>query len=184
MLCLALFVSYSSSSLLCVLLAVIEDVLAGYNCTIFAYGQTGTGKTYTMEGDFMHEPGSEIFENHAGIIPRAVHRIFERLDEVGEDYAVKVSFLELYNEELTDLIATTDANMDGEKKLRIFEDTNAKNSGIQIQNLEEVIVKNSAAVMDIMKVALDKRTSFATLLNQNSSRSHGVFTVTINTKEV
>ena len=71
---------------------VVHEVLEGFNCTVFAYGQTGTGKTHTMEGEIDH---AEL----KGIIPRAVEHIFETLKSREEtEYSVKVSFLELYNE--------------------------------------------------------------------------------------
>ena len=77
---------------------VVHEVLEGFNCTVFAYGQTGTGKTHTMEGQ-IDDPELK------GIIPRAVEHIFETLDARKEtEYSVKVSFLELYNEQLEDLL--------------------------------------------------------------------------------
>lgn len=85
---------------------LIKQVLRGYNCTVFAYGQTGTGKTYTMEGlkDF---EGSWADDPDAGIIPRSLVEIFEARDKGGFDkdcFQIKVSFLELYNEEIFDLL--------------------------------------------------------------------------------
>ena len=79
-----------------------DEVLQGFNGPIFAYGQTGTGKTYTMEG--LEWNGEALAEN-SGLIPRSVDRIFQQLQGLSKDnYAVKVSFLEIYNEELTDLL--------------------------------------------------------------------------------
>ena len=80
-----------------------DEVLRGFNATIFAYGQSGTGKTYTMEGGDWDGP--ELGEA-AGLIPRAVAHLFAQLAHLPqESYAVKVSFLEIYNEELVDLLA-------------------------------------------------------------------------------
>eukprot|EP00961_Rhodomonas_salina_P000450 6087-Rhodomonas_salina.1 len=77
---------------------VLDDVLTGYECTMFAYGQTGTGKTHTMEGDFMSE-------DNRGVIPRAAQAIFERLsNENFIEHTVKASYLEIYNEDLADLL--------------------------------------------------------------------------------
>jgi hypothetical protein len=73
--------------------------MKGFNCTIFAYGQTGTGKTFTMEGDSNDS-------KQAGMIPRAIRELFSILDDSGTEYSVKVSYLELYNEELRDLFAS------------------------------------------------------------------------------
>ena len=86
---------------------VVDEVLRGYSCTVFAYGQTGTGKTYTMEGvrreDGTLEAGADSAD--AGIIARAVRRVFAALERAPEDSHVKISFLEIYNERLDDLLA-------------------------------------------------------------------------------
>ncbi|XP_020205966.1 kinesin-like protein KIN-5C [Cajanus cajan] len=86
---------------------IVNEVLEGFNCTIFAYGQTGTGKTYTMEGECKKAksgPRGEL-PPEAGVIPRAVKQIFDTLESQNAEYSVKVTFLELYNEEITDLLA-------------------------------------------------------------------------------
>lgn len=81
---------------------MVEEVLQGFNGTIFAYGQSGTGKTFTMEGADWDGP---TLGHDAGVIPRTVVHIFNALANIPEDnYAVKVSFLEIYNEELFDLL--------------------------------------------------------------------------------
>jgi len=67
---------------------IVDETLAGFNCTIFAYGQTGTGKTHTMEGD-IHS------EENAGIVPRSVKAILEQLESSGAEFTIRVSFLEL-----------------------------------------------------------------------------------------
>lgn len=95
-----------------------QQVLAGYNCTIFAYGQTSTGKTFTMEGDTEVGPGGSLSER-AGMIPRAVAQIFKALEASHTtEYTVRVSCLELYNEELQDLLTNE------EKKLTIYNEQN------------------------------------------------------------
>ncbi|RRT78375.1 hypothetical protein B296_00001650 [Ensete ventricosum] len=86
---------------------IVNEVLEGFNCTIFAYGQTGTGKTYTMEGECRKAksgPKGQLPAD-AGVIPRAVKQIFDTLESQNAEYSVKVTFLELYNEEITDLLA-------------------------------------------------------------------------------
>ncbi len=86
---------------------LIKQVLQGYNCTVFAYGQTGTGKTYTMEG-LKDYGGSWEKDPDAGIIPRSLVDIFEARKKQGFDrdnFQIKVSFLELYNEEIFDLLS-------------------------------------------------------------------------------
>ena len=84
--------------------SIVEEVLEGFNCTIFAYGQTGTGKTHTMTGDIELAPAGGELGAGAGVIPRAIHQIFAYLDGIASEYSVKCSYLELYNEEITDLL--------------------------------------------------------------------------------
>jgi kinesin family protein 11 len=84
--------------------SIVEEVLEGFNCTIFAYGQTGTGKTHTMTGDIELDPAGGELAPGAGVIPRAIHQIFSYLDGIASEYSVKCSYLELYNEEITDLL--------------------------------------------------------------------------------
>ena len=88
---------------------LIPQVLEGYDCTVFAYGQTGTGKTYTMEG-FGQTKGSWADDPHAGLIPRSVSDLFDnlRMNNEATDYWVRVSFLEMYNEEIYDLLSRGD----------------------------------------------------------------------------
>jgi len=86
---------------------VVEEALRGYSCCIFAYGQTGTGKTFTMEGPRGADGSFDAENEHAGIIPRTVKRVFQSLDARGEgfEYVVRMSFLEIYNERLDDLLS-------------------------------------------------------------------------------
>ena len=103
--------------------------MAGYNCTVFAYGQTGTGKTFTMEGGEQRGEGGLTWDSDptSGIIPRACSQIFEKLKEADSlEYSVKVSFLELYNEEIFDLLS----GVDDTTKLRLYEDATKKGSVI------------------------------------------------------
>lgn len=153
---------------------MLEEVLMGYNCTLFAYGQTGTGKTYTMEGSLE----GTVFENpHAGIIPRALNQLFNLL-ESASDYSVRVSMLELYNEELNDLLGVDGLN----NKLRLFEDAKGRGS-VVIQGLEEVLVKNVKDVLNVLRRGAERRQTAGTLMNDKSSRSHCVFSITVHTKE-
>ena len=105
-------------------------VMEGYNCTVFAYGQTGTGKTFTMEGGNGKDDPGVTWETDptAGIIPRALAQIFDSLKEQSDnvEYSVKVSFLELYNEEIFDLLS----GVEDTSKLRLYEDAYKKGSVI------------------------------------------------------
>jgi kinesin family protein 11 len=95
---------------------VVDEVLRGFSCTVFCYGQTGTGKTYTMEGPKRADGGVETEGPDAGIIPRAIKRIFGTLPPEGEgcDWVVKVSFLEIYNEKLDDLLSADPSSFQSE----------------------------------------------------------------------
>eukprot|EP00096_Caligus_rogercresseyi_P016446 TRINITY_DN910_c0_g1_i2.p1 TRINITY_DN910_c0_g1~~TRINITY_DN910_c0_g1_i2.p1 ORF type:complete len:1078 (-),score=315.91 TRINITY_DN910_c0_g1_i2:356-3589(-) len=146
---------------------LIEQVMMGYNCTVFAYGQTGTGKTFTMEG----VPESP----KAGVVPRALNDLFDGLRvSAVKDYAIRVSYLELYNEEIFDLLSdVSDAS-----RLRLYEDAQKKGS-IIIQGLEELQVNSKEEVLRVLRKGSLKRQTAATLMNAKSSRSHTVFTVTV-----
>ncbi|KAJ8654209.1 hypothetical protein O0I10_010157 [Lichtheimia ornata] len=154
---------------------ILDEMLLGYNCTIFAYGQTGTGKTYTMEGDLEERDGG--FSSQAGIIPRAVTKLFETLDNQGADYSVKVSLIELYNEELRDLLGQSNDN----RALRIFEDQNGR--GVIVQGMEESLISSASEALDVMQRGNKNRSIAATRCNDKSSRSHCIFTLTVHIKE-
>lgn len=148
---------------------IIDEMLDGYNCTLFAYGQTGTGKTHTMEGALDTSP-------NAGIIPRAVNYIFNFLKERHAEHSVRLSFLELYNEQLGDLMVSAESST----KLRIVEDAR---KGVFCQNLEEVLVHDADEVFAHLREAVNRRQVAETLMNKASSRSHCVLTVTVHIKE-
>ncbi|KAJ3360592.1 kinesin motor protein cin8 [Allomyces arbusculus] len=152
---------------------MLEEVLAGYNCTVFAYGQTGTGKTYTMEGSLQEVDGQ--LTDDAGMIPRALFNLFELLDMASGESTVKVSCIELYNEELRDLLAPGDDL----PKIRLYEQKQVVN----LQGVQEVYVKSPADVHRVLREANEKRQIAATKLNQNSSRSHCVCTVSVVTRD-
>ncbi|XP_052126532.1 kinesin-like protein KIF11-A [Frankliniella occidentalis] len=159
---------------------LIDEVLSGYNCTVFAYGQTGTGKTFTMEGERSPNSSTVSWENDplAGIVPRTLSQLFDELRLLQVDFCVKVSFLELYNEELFDLLSPAEDTT----KLRIFEDGNKKGAVI-VHGLEEVSVQSKADVYQILEKGSLKRQTAATLMNAHSSRSHTVFSVTVHIRE-
>lgn len=154
---------------------ILDEVLNGFNCTIFAYGQTGTGKTYTMSGDITDTlPVPEA----AGIIPRVLHTLFARLgdDEADQaEHSVKCSFIELYNEELRDLLSTDDHT-----KLKIFDEANKNGrTTTLVQGMEESHVKSAARGLKLLRDGSLKRQVAATKCNDLSSRSHTVFTITV-----
>ncbi|CAO1356128.1 unnamed protein product [Diamesa serratosioi] len=157
---------------------LIEEVLAGYNCTVFAYGQTGTGKTYTMVGEEQPELSSSWEDiSNVGIIPRALNHLFDELRMMEVEFAMRVSYLELYNEELCDLLSTDDT-----VKIRIFDDVTKKGSVI-VQGLEEIPVRCKDDVYKLLAKGQERRKTAATLMNAQSSRSHTVFSILVHIKE-
>ena len=148
---------------------IVDSVLEGYNGTIFAYGQTGTGKTFTMEG-----AGSN--DKLKGIIPNAFDHVFRAI-ETSEDkeFLVRASFLEIYNEEIRDLLAKTPQN-----RLELKESVD---SGIYVKNLTSFVVKGVSEIGNVLAVGKKNRSVGTTLMNQDSSRSHSIFTVVIECSE-
>lgn len=162
---------------------IVEEVLEGFNCTIFAYGQTGTGKTFTMEGGERSSNDTANLEtNTAGVIPRAINHIFQSLEQTNTDYTVKCSFLELYNEETTDLLAVGAPQHQGHDpaKLRIMEDR----GGVVIHGLEEIAVRSERDIYTLLDRGSSQRKTAETLLNKQSSRSHSVFIITVHMREL
>ncbi|KAH6765604.1 P-loop containing nucleoside triphosphate hydrolases superfamily protein [Perilla frutescens var. hirtella] len=161
---------------------IVFEVLEGYNCTIFAYGQTGTGKTYTMEGGSRKKNGE--YPSDAGVIPRAVRQIFDILEAQHAEYSMKVTFLELYNEEITDLLAPEETSKFPEDKskkpIALMEDGKG---GVFVRGLEEEIVTTANEIYKILEKGSAKRRTAETLLNKQSSRSHSIFSITIHIKE-
>ncbi|KUI62027.1 Kinesin-like protein bimC [Cytospora mali] len=155
---------------------ILGEMLAGFNCTIFAYGQTGTGKTYTMSGDMAESLG--LLAPEAGIIPRVLQALFNKLDADGIENCVRCSFIELYNEELRDLL-TPDENA----KLKIYDDVSKKgHMSTMVQGVEERHITNAAEGIARLQEGSIRRQVAATKCNDLSSRSHTVFTITIHQK--
>ncbi|KAJ7172431.1 P-loop containing nucleoside triphosphate hydrolase protein [Mycena filopes] len=171
---------------------MLDEVVLGYNCTLFAYGQTGTGKTATSP----RRP-SGIPSANAGMIPRVLFRLFHHLESTASDFSVKISYVELYNEELRDLLATDLSAPTGTTQpmgmgkdnsapkategLKIFDD--ASKHGVFIQGLEEIAVKDSADALALLTKGSERRQIAATKFNDHSSRSHSVFSITVHIKE-
>ncbi|KAF3773191.1 putative kinesin-related protein [Nymphaea thermarum] len=148
---------------------IVNEVLEGFNCTIFAYGQTGTGKTYTMEGDSKKSKCGEL-PLDAGVIPRAVKQIFDTLESQRAEYSVKVTFLELYNEEITDLLAPEELSKvtleeKQKKPLLLMEDGKG---GVLVRGLEEEIVTSASEIFSLLERGSAKRRTAETLLNKQS----------------
>ena len=148
---------------------VIDGSLAGFHGTIFAYGQTSSGKTHTMRGT-PHEPG---------IIPLAVHDIFARIAaDQTRRYEVRVSFLEIYNEEIIDLLANPSTHP---PRLSVQE---SKEAGVVVVGLAEESVDGAVAAMTHIAEGEARRKVGATQMNAHSSRSHTLFRMTIESTPV
>src|SRR6195952_3273084 len=149
----------------------VDDILNGYNGTVFAYGQTGAGKSYTMMGsDIDNDEGR-------GVIPRIVEQIFTSiLSSPGNiEYTVRVSYMEIYMERIRDLLAPQNDN------LPIHEE---KNRGVYVKGLLEIYVSSVQEVYEVMRRGGSARAVAATNMNQESSRSHSIFVITITQKNV
>ncbi|VFQ94815.1 unnamed protein product [Cuscuta campestris] len=153
---------------------LVDDALEGYSCTVFAYGQTGTGKTYTMEGEVGKEKNGELKKN-AGVIPRAVEQIFKKLESEKAEYTMKVTFIELYNEEITDLLSSPE---DEEPKtaVKLMEDGK---SAVFIRGLQEETVYSEDEIYRILEDGSAKKHTAETLLNKQSNRSHSIFSIAV-----
>ncbi|CAF0743438.1 unnamed protein product [Rotaria sp. Silwood1] len=165
---------------------IVDEVLKGYSSTIFAYGQTGSGKTHTMLGKFPMDKTSKdtvstymtMLESETGIMPRAIHHIFQGLQRQYIDYTVKITFLELYNEELTDLLA--DVTNEQPEKIKIYEDKDKTNT---IIGATEAICETPFDALKVLIKGAQRRQTAETLMNASSSRSHSIFTMTVTMKD-
>jgi kinesin family member 3B len=148
---------------------IVESSILGYNGTIFAYGQTGTGKTFTMEGeDNPHE--------NRGIIPRSFEQIFYAVEQnPNTEFLIRVSFLEIYNEEIHDLLSK-----DAGTKLDVKE---KQDSGFYVKDLNLFIVKGIEEMKDVMASGRRNRHTGQTNMNRDSSRSHSIFSIVIERSE-
>ncbi|KAK0211185.1 kinesin domain-containing protein [Desarmillaria ectypa] len=163
---------------------LISRFVEGFNCTILAYGQTSSGKTFTMTGmDLDADPSDP--GNGMGIIPRAVSTIFLRARQLKEErgtawnYSIKGSFIEIYNEDLIDLLSMDDT-VGGRREVQIRED---KDGHIIWGGLREVNVKNSGEVMNLLRKGTSIRRTNETDMNAQSSRSHAIFSLTLTQKK-
>ncbi|CEF59819.1 Kinesin, motor domain and P-loop containing nucleoside triphosphate hydrolase domain-containing protein [Strongyloides ratti] len=142
---------------------LVENVVEGYNGTVFAYGQTGSGKTFSMQGN-------DKISSQIGIVPRSFEHIFDAVATTTDSkFIVKVSYVEIYNEDLKDLLSN-DKNL----KLEIKE--NPEN-GVYVSGLSMHIVHNIGDCQKLIQQGNSNRHVGATLMNNDSSRSHSIFTL-------
>ena len=150
-------------------LPLLDNAFQGYNNCIFAYGQTGSGKSYSMMG----------YGEEAGVIPNICRNMFERIEEMGQNdknmtCTVEVSYLEIYNERVRDLLnPATKGNL----KVREHPST-----GPYVEDLAKLVVRSFLEIDNLMDEGNKARTVAATNMNETSSRSHAVFTLTLTQK--
>ncbi|KAK7884351.1 hypothetical protein WMY93_027474 [Mugilogobius chulae] len=149
---------------------IVKDVLGGYNGTIFAYGQTSSGKTHTMEGK-LHDP------HQMGIIPRIAEDIFNHIFAMDEnlEFHIKVSYFEIYMDKIRDLLDVTKTN------LSVHED---KNRVPFVKGCTERFVSSPDEVMDVIDEGKANRHVAVTNMNEHSSRSHSIFLINIKQEHV
>ncbi|KAI1899423.1 hypothetical protein AGOR_G00061630 [Albula goreensis] len=149
---------------------IVKDVLGGYNGTIFAYGQTSSGKTHTMEGK-LHNP------QLMGIIPRIAHDIFDHIYSMDEnlEFHIKVSYFEIYLDKIRDLLDVSKTN------LAVHED---KNRVPYVKGCTERFVSSPEEVMDVIDEGKSNRHVAVTNMNEHSSRSHSIFLINIKQENI
>ncbi|KAL9031000.1 MAG: hypothetical protein Q9196_000938 [Gyalolechia fulgens] len=147
---------------------LLDNAFQGYNNCIFAYGQTGSGKSYSMMG----------YGEDSGVIPRICENMFERIIELQKDknltYTVEVSYLEIYNERVRDLL---NPSTKGNLKVREHPAT-----GPYVEDLAKLVVRSFPEIQHLMDEGNKARTVAATSMNDTSSRSHAVFTLIVTQK--
>lgn len=147
---------------------LLDNAFQGYNNCIFAYGQTGSGKSYSMMG----------YGSEAGVIPKICQDMFERIGEMQQDKnlhcTVEVSYLEIYNERVRDLL---NPSTKGNLKVREHPST-----GPYVEDLAKLVVSSFNEIEHLMDEGNKARTVAATNMNETSSRSHAVFTLTLTQK--
>jgi len=169
-----------------VAIPILKSFFQGYNCTIFAYGQTGAGKSYTMLGSI-----DSIFEYNSlshGLIPRIVNSIFDQnknksfiinpeddLDNYRDmKFEIKCSCLEIYQEQIIDLLNSSNNPHKESENLVIREDAKR---GMYIDGIREEVIVNQRNALELIMLGLKNRHQAATYMNAESSRSHLIFTI-------
>ncbi|KAF2875050.1 kinesin family protein-like protein [Massariosphaeria phaeospora] len=147
---------------------LLDNAFQGYNNCIFAYGQTGSGKSYSMMG----------YGQEYGVIPKICQNMFEKITAIQQDKnvscTVEVSYLEIYNERVRDLL-----NPSTKGNLRVREHPS---TGPYVEDLAKLVVRSFAEIENLMDEGNKARTVAATNMNETSSRSHAVFTLTLTQK--
>ena len=143
---------------------LIDNVINGYNASVFAYGATGAGKTYTMSG----------CEENPGLMPLTLKELFKKIKiHKNREYLIKLWYIEIYNENIRDLLVN---NKNNNEYLELRE---SPDKGIIINNVTEIITNSSKDILNLLKKGNRNRTTEETDSNESSSRSHAIFQINI-----
>uniref|UniRef100_A0A8C2CAT1 Kinesin-like protein n=1 Tax=Cyprinus carpio TaxID=7962 RepID=A0A8C2CAT1_CYPCA len=149
---------------------LLSGLIRGYNATVLAYGQTGSGKTFSMGGTYTSEQENE---STVGVIPRVIRRIFQEKSKCADcEFLLAVSYLEIYNEEILDLLCTS-------KDKPIISIREDPKDGIKIVGLTEKEVFTAHEMVGCLELGNSARTVGSTAMNAASSRSHAIFTISL-----
>lgn len=168
---------------------LVEGCFSGYNATVLAYGQTGSGKTHTMGTGFELSDstgltnGHQLNDSSLGIVPRAMNHLFDGIERrkleareknlIEPEFKITARFLELYNEEIIDLL--DEAQNNNSKQIKIHQE----NGNIQMVGVTNRMVNSISDAVDCLKMGALSRTTASTQMNTQSSRSHAIFTLSI-----
>ncbi|XP_017377638.2 kinesin-like protein KIF15 isoform X1 [Cebus imitator] len=157
--------------------SIVESCMSGYNGTIFAYGQTGSGKTFTMMGP---SESDNFSHNLRGVIPRSFEYLFSLIDRekekagAGKSFLCKCSFIEIYNEQIYDLLDSASAGLYLREHIK---------KGVFVVGAVEQVVTSAAEAYQVLSGGWRNRRVASTSMNRESSRSHAVFTITVESME-
>ncbi|KAJ8600250.1 hypothetical protein CTAYLR_001999 [Chrysophaeum taylorii] len=149
---------------------MVESVATGFNACVIAYGQTGSGKSWSMIGDISRDEDE-------GVVPRAVRSLFSSLEGPEDEWQVHCSLLQIYGERLTDLLNATSS-----EPLRIRETFQGQQRELYVSGQSSYRCGSADEVLSLVRRGLASRTSRATKVNENSSRSHAVLQLVVETR--
>ena len=154
----------------------VDSALNGFNATVFAYGQTGSGKTFTITG------GAERYQDR-GLIPRSIQRVFSQVKErTGEKFLAYISYLEIYNEQGYDLLDPSNESRSLEElpRVSLMED---EDGNVHLKGLSMHLVQTEEEALNLLFLGDTNRAIAETPMNMASSRSHCIFTISLESRE-
>ncbi|XP_070571216.1 kinesin-like protein KIF9 [Ptychodera flava] len=153
--------------------SMVTNLLDGYNGTLMCYGQTGAGKTFTMTG------ATENYQ-HRGLIPRSIAQVYREIEERPEHaITVRISYLEIYNETMFDLLSTLPESIQSVPQMTIVED---EQGGVNVKGLSVHLAQNEEEALNLLFEGETNRAIAAHSLNSVSSRSHCIFTIHVESR--